>query len=67
LRRALYFPAMVALKHNPIIRTFGERLKSNGKRGKVLLCAAMRKLMHLIFGVLKNQQPFDPNAGLADG
>ncbi|MGB4860526.1 MAG: transposase, partial [Dokdonella sp.] len=42
LRRALYFPAMVALKHNPIIRTFGERLKSNGKRGKVLLCAAMR-------------------------
>lgn len=65
LRRALYFPALSALTHNPIIRAFGDRLKGNGKRGKVVLCAAMRKLMHIIFGVLKNQQPFDPNAGLA--
>jgi transposase len=67
LRRALYFPAMVALQHNPIIRAFGERLKGNGKRGKVLICAAMRKLMHMIFGVLKNQQDFDPHAALARG
>ena len=64
LRRALYFPALVALQHNPIIKVFGERLKGNGKRGKVLVCAAMRKLMHLIFGVLKHHQPFNPQAGL---
>jgi transposase len=64
-RRALYFPAMVALQHNPIIRAFRERLKGNGKRGKVLICAAMRKLMHPIFGVLKHHRSFDPQAGLA--
>lgn len=67
LRRALYFPAMVAIQHNPIVKAFAERLRDNGKRGKVLICAAMRKLMHIVFGVLKNQQPFNPTAGLAGG
>ena len=61
LRKALYLPALVAWRHNPLIHTFCERLNANGKNGKVIVCAAMRKLIHLAFGVIKSGQPFDPN------
>jgi transposase len=61
LRAALYFPAMVALRHNPIIRAFGHRLKATGHVGKSIVVAAMRKLLHLVYGVLKSGRPFDPN------
>ena len=61
LRKALYMPAMVSIQCNPIIQTFYHRLKENGKNGKVIVCAIMRKLVHLIFGILKSGRPFDPN------
>lgn len=61
LRKALYMPALVAWRHNPPIRIFCERLKANGKNGKAIVCAAMRKLIHLSFAILKSGQPFDPN------
>lgn len=61
LRKALYMPALVAWRHNPPIRTFCQRLKANGKNGKAIACAAMRKLIHLAFAILKSGQPFDPN------
>ncbi|MSP28062.1 MAG: IS110 family transposase, partial [Methylococcales bacterium] len=32
----------------------------NGKNGKAIVCAAMHKLIHLAFGVLKSGKPFDP-------
>jgi transposase len=59
LRKALYFPAMVALRHNPALRALQERLVANGKRPMVVLGAAMRKLLHLAFGVLRSKKPFD--------
>ena len=59
LRRALYFPAMNALRFNPVLRAMQERLKSRGKRHMVILGAAMRKLLHLAFGVLRSKKPFD--------
>lgn len=65
LRKALYMPALVAWQHNPAIRVFCERLKANGKNGKSIACAAMRKLIHLAFAILKSGQPFDPNFSLA--
>jgi len=61
LRAALYFPAMVALRHNPLVRALGERLKATGHSGKSIVVAAMRKLLHLVYGVLKSGRPFDPN------
>jgi transposase len=61
LRTALYFPALVAKRHNSILKEFCSRLKEKGKAGKVIICAAIRKLMHIIFGVLKSGKPFDPN------
>jgi transposase len=61
LRKALYFPAISAKSHNPIIKAFCERLKERGKQTMVIIGAAMRKLLCLALGVLKSGQPFDPN------
>lgn len=60
LRKALYMPAIVAKRHNPIIAAFCERLKLSGKLPMVIIGAAMRKLVHIIFGVLKSGKPFNP-------
>lgn len=65
LRKALYLPALVAWQHNPAIRRQCERLKANGKNGKLIACAAMRKLIHLAFAILKSGKPFDPTFSLA--
>lgn len=66
LRKALYLPAVVAGQHNPLVRAFCERLKAKGKAGKVIVGAAMRKLLTLAYGVLKSGQPFDPKWALAN-
>lgn len=61
IRKALYFPAMVAMKHNQTIKEFASRLSQLGKTPMQVICAAMRKLLHIAFGVIKNNRPFDPN------
>ena len=61
LRKALYFPAIVACQHNPVVRAFYQRMLQNGLTKKQAVCAAMRKLLHLIIGVLKSGKPFDPS------
>ena len=61
LRKALYWPAIVAMRTNPVLRPFADRLREAGKPTMVIIIAVMRKLLHLAFGVLKTQQPFDPN------
>lgn len=59
LRRALYMPGLVARKHNPVLRVFGDRLSAAGLAPKAVVGAVMRKLAHLIYGVIKSGQPFD--------
>lgn len=61
IRKALYFPAMVAMKHNQTIKQFASRLSEKGKTPKQVICAVMRKLLHIAFGVIKHNRPFDPN------
>lgn len=61
LRRALYFPAMVAGKHNPLIAAFWNKLKAQGKPGKVIVVACMHKLLAIAYGVLRSGQPFNAN------
>ena len=61
LRKSLYMPAVVAMKHNPILIDFYERLLRNGKPKKVAICAVMRKLLVIAYGVLKSETEFDPN------
>lgn len=53
LRRDLYMPAAVAMRHNPILKAFSERLKAAGKAPKLILIAVMRKLIVLAFAILK--------------
>jgi transposase len=60
LRKTLYFPALVAKRHNPLIKAFCARLEGRGKRKMQIVAAAMRKLVHLVYGVLKSGKPFDP-------
>lgn len=64
LRKALFMPALVALRYNPIIIDMRERLTEAGKPKMLIVGAAMRKLVHLIYGVLKNGVPFDPEYSL---
>ena len=61
LRRSLYMPALVALKHNPIIKAFGARMKATGLAPKAVVAASMHKLVHLIYGILKSSTPFNAN------
>lgn len=59
LRKSLYFPAMTALRWNPPIKALGLRLSAQGKSKMLIIGAAMRKLLHLAYGVLKSGRPFD--------
>jgi transposase len=60
LRKALYMPAIVAKNTNKHLEPFCKRLENKGKHGKVIIGAMMRKLLHIIYGILKHGVPFDP-------
>jgi transposase len=66
LRTALFMPAMVAMRFNPVIAAFVTRLRERGRlKGKQIVVAAMRKLLVICFGVLKSGKPFDPAIAMA--
>ena len=60
LRSALFFPAMVAKRCNPVLRPFADRLSHAGKPPLSVTGAVMRKLLHIVFAVWKSGLPFDP-------
>ncbi len=60
LRAALYFPALAAMKHNPILKAVAERLRGAGKKPMVIIAAVMRHLVGMAYGILKSGKPFDP-------
>lgn len=60
IRRALYMPAIVARRYNPVIKAFADRLQKAGKPNRVIIGALMAELLHIIYGVLKSGMPFDP-------
>jgi len=59
VRSALYMAALVASRHNPVIRDFYQRLRQAGKEPKVALIACARKLLVILNAMLKNQQPWN--------
>jgi transposase len=61
LRKALYMPALSAMRWNPLLKAAAERLLARGKCKMAAIGALMRKLLHLAYGVLKNNKQFDPN------
>jgi transposase len=58
LRRALWMPVLAAVRINPWLKCFYERLREAGKPPKLALIAAMRKLLHAVYSVAKNRKPF---------
>ncbi len=60
LRKALYFPAMTALRCSSFFQQWASGMRERGKCKMAVIGAAMRKLIHLAFGVLKTGKPFDP-------
>ncbi len=61
LREAIFFPALVAIRHNPLLRNFRDRMLENGKTKLQAVCAVMRKLLHIIYGMIKHNKPFNIN------
>ena len=61
MRAALYMPSLVARRHNPILHQFAQRLAATGMAKKAVIGAVMHKLAHLIYGVIRNDKPFDRN------
>ena len=65
LRALLFLPAVVAKDHNPDIKAHYNRLLERGKTKMQAVGAAMRRLVHICFGVLKNQSVYQPQIILA--
>jgi len=65
MRKSIDGLAVVAERHNPVIAACCDRLLAKGKGPMRVIDAAMRKLLHLAFGVLKSGRPFDPEFGIA--
>lgn len=66
LRRALWMPTLTAVRRNPWLRAYYERLLARGKLPKVALVAAMRKLLTAVYSVAKNRRPFVPMVALQE-
>lgn len=61
LRKLLYLPAVVATRRNPHVKALYDRMLTRGKSKMAGIGAAMRKLAHLCFGVVKSGKPYDPD------
>jgi len=60
LRHALWMPVLVAIRVNPWLRAYYQRLRAVGKRPKVAIVACMHKLLAAVYSVAKNRRPFVP-------
>jgi transposase len=58
LRRALWMPTLSAVRVNPWLRAYYQRLRAAGKPAKVALVAVMRKLIAAVYSVAKHRRPF---------
>ena len=58
IRSSLFMPSIVALQYNPHIKALYQRLREKGKPKMLIVGAAMRKLVHLCYGVLKHQTAY---------
>ena len=65
LRTALYPPTLVAMRVNPALRAFTDRLRRAGTRSNVIVVALMRKLLLLASAMLRSGRPYSPAYPLA--
>ena len=60
VRSVLYMAAFTACRFNPVIRSFAENLRENGKAYKVIITACMRKLLIILNTMVRNQTLWTP-------
>jgi len=60
IRTLLYMAAITAIRSNPVIRAFYERLKSRGKPHKVAIVACMRKILTILNAMVRESTPWTP-------
>lgn len=58
VRAALYMAALVAARHNPILKALYDRLRCAGKPPKLALTACMRKLLVILNAILRDRTPW---------
>ena len=64
VRVQMYMAAVVSMTYNPAVADLVGRLKAKGKSGKLVVMAAMNKLIRICYGVIKSRRPFDPTRNL---
>jgi transposase len=60
VRTALYMPTLTAIRHNPPLQAFYQRLIGRGRPAKVAITACMRKLLVILNAILRDQIPWQP-------
>jgi len=60
MRKILFNIAKSAIQHNPLIKEIYERKQSQGMTGMAALGVCMHKILRIVYGMLKNKQPFNP-------
>jgi len=65
VRSVLYMATLSAIRHNPVIKEFYQRLLTKGKLKKVALTACMRKLLVILNTMIKNKQDWNPSISSA--
>ncbi len=66
LRTALSMATLAAVRYNPAIKAFSTRLRTAGKPRKVARCAAARKLLHLAWALVTQQERYPSNYRIVD-
>ena len=61
VRSSMYMATLSAVRFNPVIKTFYDRLIANGKPKKVALIACMHKLLTIINAIIKSGKPWNPD------
>ncbi len=62
VRGVLYMGTLAAVRHNPVLRAFYQRLRQAGKLKKVALVACMRKLLTILNAMVRHQKAWAPQA-----
>ena len=60
VRAVLYMATLAAMRFNPVIEPFAQRLKMAGKPAKVVIVACMRKLLTIMNTMIKTSTPWTP-------
>lgn len=58
VRATLYMATLSAVRHNPVLKAFHDRMRAAGKPNKLALVACMRKLLIMLNAMLKNRTPW---------